>query len=117
DKYFLKYRIKAAWARGMYRYSDVLLTDLGIEEVEREKPKVPMIGLVSQEIGTGDKVIDEKINHARKLFLKDRATLDDMRSACETLSFVLEPLRDDLKLAITTADVEAFFQIVNKFDI
>ena|ERR1700744_422951 len=98
-------------------YKRVLLTRDGNNEATKLLPKIPMIGLVNQEVITGDITVDEKINHARKLFFKDGATLDDMRSACETLSFVLEPLRDDLKLAITTADVEAFFQIVNKFDI
>lgn len=98
-------------------YHSVRLTELGIEEAKKKLPQIPMIALVSQEIITGDLAVNEKINHARKLFFKDGATLDDMRSACETLSFVLEPLRDELKLAITTADVEAFFQIVNKFDI
>jgi hypothetical protein len=98
-------------------YCDVLLTDLGIDEVQKGLPSFPMFGLVSQEITTGDSVTDEKINHARKLFFKDGASMEDMRSACVALSSVLEPLRNDLAIVITSADVNAFFELVNKFDI
>ena len=40
-----------------------------------------------------------------------------MRSACETLSYILEPLREDLKNYFSQKDVSDFFQIVNTFDI
>lgn len=55
---------------GRVDYVDVQLTGLGIEEVEAELPKIPVIGLVVQEITTGDATVDENINHAKKLFLK-----------------------------------------------
>jgi len=102
---------------GKVLYIGLKLTEAGIREAKKALPQLPMVGLVNQNITTGDIATDEKINHARKLFFNDGATMDDMRSACETLSFVLEPLRDELKLAITAADVEAFFQLVNNFDI
>jgi hypothetical protein len=117
DKYWLTYTKKMIWSLGVYRYQGILLTDSGIDEVEKALPKVPMISLVSQQISTGDFDIDEKINYAKKLFFNDPQTLNDMRSACETLSYVLEPLREDLKGVISAGDVEAFFQLVNKFDI
>jgi len=78
---------------------------------------MPMIGLVEQEIITGDIATDEKINHAKKLFFKERATMDEKRSACETLIFVLEPLRDKLTNFFSSGDVSDFFQMVNRFDI
>jgi len=81
-------------------------------------PQIPLIGLVSQEITTGDNAIDAKINQARSLFFSDYPSMDNMRSACEALCFVLEPLRyNGLKSVIADADVELFFQMVNKFDI
>lgn len=43
--------------------------------------------------------------------------MDDKRSACETLSFVLEPLRKDLTSFFSTGDVSDFFLLVNRFDI
>jgi hypothetical protein len=51
------------------------------------------------------------------LFFKEPQTMDRMRSACESLSFVLEPLREDLKKYFNSKDTEAFFNIVNNFDI
>lgn len=117
SKEWITYEDISKDGRGGLNYHGVKLTEAGINKVEQELPQIPLIDLVSQEITTGDLAVDEKINHARKLFFKDGATVDDMRSACEALSFVLEPLRDDLKLAITSADVEAFFQFVNTFDI
>ncbi|GAA3969198.1 hypothetical protein [Mucilaginibacter dorajii] len=98
-------------------YTKVLLTQDGIKEVEKGLPKVPMIGLVTQEITTSDAAIDEKINHAKKLFFDEPQTMEHMRSACVTLAAVLEPLRSDLTSVIARPDVEAFFQLVNNFDI
>lgn len=98
-------------------FMGVKMTSFGKEQVKKSLPKIPLIGLVNQEISTGDNTIDEKINHAKKLFFDSPQTIDKMRSACETLSYVLEPLRETLKDAFSLKDVSDFFQLVNTFDI
>ena len=98
-------------------YVGVRLTAAGIKEAEKGLPQMPMIGLVTQHVTTGDLVVDEQINHAKRLFLEQPVTMSNMRSACETLCFVLEPLRQQLTPTFTTADVNTFFQLVNTFDI
>ena len=40
-----------------------------------------------------------------------------MRSACETLIYILDPLRKDLETYFKQKDISDFFQIVNNFDI
>jgi hypothetical protein len=117
DRYFIKCQNEKTVARGVKRYYKVELTDGGIEEIEKDLPKIPMIGLVNQKISTGDSETDDKINHAKDLFFQEPQTLDRMRSACEALIFVLEPLRQDLKKYFITKDIEDFFQLVNNFDI
>jgi len=98
-------------------YIGVKMTSYGKEEAKKALPKMPLFGLVNQEIETGNKKIDEKINHARTLFFSEPQTIDNMRSACETLSFILEPYRDSLKSYFSSKDVSDFFQLVNGFDI
>ena len=105
------------WMASQKLFKNVEITTWGLEEVEKQLPQIPLIGLVDQEITTGNIAVDEKINHAKNLFFSSSSTLDDKRSACETLSFVLEPLRDDLNSFFSTSDVSDFFQIVNRFDI
>lgn len=105
------------FSRKYWAYSQVLLTGAGIKEIEKTKHIQPLIGLVQQEIYTGNPESDANIKHARALFLREPKTMENMRSACEALCYELEPLREKLKLVITAADVEAFFQLVNKFDI
>jgi len=112
-----KYWLKADFHKVTGNYTDVFFTDYGMEEVEKGLPAVPMIGLVSQSITTGDVIADEKINHAKRLFFDEPSTMDNKRSACETLCFVLEPLRDYLKPTFTDADENTFFELVNRFDI
>ncbi len=98
-------------------FMGVELTTWGMDEIEKKLPQIPLIGLVDQKIKTGNIAVDEKINHAKNLFFKKNATLDDKRSACEALSYILEPLRNDLATFFSSADVNDFFQIVNRFDI
>lgn len=98
-------------------FMGVELTTWGMDEVEKQLPQIPLIGLVEQRITTGNFAVDERINHAKDLFFKDNATFDDKRSACETLSYVLEPLRNDLTTIFSSSDISDFFQIVNRFDI
>ena len=108
---------KVAMAGGFNNYFDILLTDDGINEIEKDKPNIPMIGLAKQDILTGNPQLDIKIEHAKKLFFKSDSSKEDKRSACESLSFVLEPLREDLKSFFLSSDVGDFFNIVNNFDI
>ena len=77
---------------------------------------MPLFSLVDQKITTGDSSVDVKIEHARALFFNELPTPDKMRSACEALIFILEPLRDELK-GLFNDDTEAFFNIVNNFTI
>ncbi|MES2827683.1 MAG: hypothetical protein V4687_06005 [Bacteroidota bacterium] len=104
-------------AGGTIFYQRVKVTSFGKDEAIKGLPKLPLYNLVSQEITTGDAAIDKKINHARALFFDKPDSRDKMRSACETLSHILEPLRDELESYFSTKDVSAFFQIVNTFDI
>ena len=104
-------------APGSKLYMGVKLTSSGKDEAKKALPKMPMFGLVSQAISTGDGDMDEKINHARDLFFSEPVTMDKMRSACETLSYILEPMREDLKTYFGNRDVSDFFQLVNTFDI
>ncbi len=79
-------------------------------------PDWPLLGLIEQKIETGDLKIDAEIQSARELFLNRSATEEQMRSGCEKLSFVLEPLREKLKIHLD-GDTEAFFTIVNNFNV
>jgi hypothetical protein len=97
-------------------YQKVSMTKEGIKEIERGLSKQPMIGLVNEDIKIGDENIDIQVKHARKLFFDEHSTMESKRSACETLSFVLEPLREELKTSFR-GDTEAFFNIVNNFSI
>jgi len=117
DKFLIKWRDAPTFGRNMTNFLSVQLTESGIKEIEKELPSVPLVGLVGQKITTGDFETDDKINHAQDLFFQEPRTLDRMRSACETLSYVLEPLREDLKKYFKQKDISSFFQIVNEFDI
>lgn len=115
--YSLTIRATNNLSNGRTLYRGVKLTSVGKEVVERGLPKMPLCGLVSQEISTGNIEIDKKINHARQLFFDEPQSMDKMRSACEILSYVLEPLRKDLTTFLAARDVSDFFQLVNTFDI
>lgn len=117
DRHLIKWHSANGMARDLKRYADVQLTESGMAEVEKDLPNLPMIGLATQDISTGDSEVDAKINHAKALFFQEPQTADRMRSACETLSYILEPLRQELKQHFMAKDVEDFFQIVNSFDI
>jgi hypothetical protein len=97
-------------------YHGLTITRYGIQEVEKGQPKMPMFGLVSQKILTGDAKTDASIEAARQQFFNDPTSFESKRSACETLSYVLEPLRDELR-GLFDSDTEAFFNIVNNFSI
>jgi len=114
DHSWIKYDLTRT--SGGYIYQNLLLTKEGIAEVEKEKPQMPMFGLVSQEITSGNAEVDAKINHARKLFFGENSKEIEKRSACEELCHILEPLRDNLK-KIFSGDTETFFNLVNTFDV
>lgn len=80
-----------------------------MEEVENALPNASLVGLVRQTIATGDQSIDSKINQARNSFFLEPRSKERMRSACETLAFILEPLREDLQTFFQPKDVSEFF--------
>lgn len=98
-------------------YVKTYITKKGKEEIEKELPQIPLIGLVNQSISTGDISVDQQINHAKDLFFRKPQSLENMRSACETLSYILEPLRKEMIKYFSKKDVEVFFRLVNEFDI
>jgi len=97
-------------------YQSLSLKKGGLVEVEKGQPKIPMYDLVNQKITTGDAKTDAIIEDARKQFFSDISTMETKRSACEKLSYVIEPLRTHLE-TLFSGDTEKFFQIVNTFDI
>lgn len=115
--YYISVRKDHRIAGGANLYLGVTMTNVGKEQARKELPQIPMFGLVSQHITTGDAQIDNKINHARQLFFSEPQSMENMRSACEALSYVLEPLRNNLSIALTVADINDFFKMVNTFDI
>lgn len=117
NRNFITVRSPLRLASDIMQYRGVLMTDEGIKEAEKSLPQMPLIGLISQQISTGDSGIDEQINHAKQLFLNKPQSREKMRSACEVLSYVLEPLRNECELLFGRSDTQAFFQIVNTFDI
>jgi len=98
------------------QYHGLTLTKYGIIQIEKGSPKMPLFGLVDQRISTGDASIDQTIRHAREQFFADTTSFESKRSACQILSYVLEPLRDELKDKFDS-DTETFFNIVNNFTI
>lgn len=116
-RHFIKIETNLGMSGHIVVYKGITLTDLGIAEVEKELPNIPMIGLLNQTIATGNKEIDEKINHSKKLFFDDPENMEMKRSACETLVFILEPLRSECEVLFSKGDTSDFFKIVNEFDI
>jgi len=96
-------------------FFDIALTIDGFEQAKKSLPTDPMIRLTREDFSLGDKYTNEMVNHAIKLFYTN-SSLDNKRSACETLSFILEPLRCELK-NMFSGDTEYFFNIVNNFNI
>jgi hypothetical protein len=105
-------------AQNTVQYRNVRLTDYGIQEVEQVRPSIPMRDLLSNEFFTGDLKIDGQISHAKKLFLQEPRTTENLRSACEQLSFIAEPIRSELeKSKGNDVDFDTFFNIVNNFEV
>jgi hypothetical protein len=89
----------------------------GYVKMESRKASFIMYSLFKQGTDTGDKIVDEKINHAIELFLKPKSTMAEKRSACENLSFVLEPLKEEITIIFSSKDKNDFFILVNNFNI
>ncbi|MBK7110277.1 MAG: hypothetical protein IPH61_14445 [Bacteroidetes bacterium] len=98
-------------------FENLLLTDKGVNKILEKNPQILMIDLNHQKIATGIVNLDSKIETARELFFSTPESIEKMRSACETLIHLLEPLRTDLEKYLIKKDVNTFFQIVNDFDI
>lgn len=110
-----------AWVDGLRtHYFGVLPTPLGRRRIEQRGHQTVLPELVRQVPPTFDVQVSVKIQHAKALFFKEDATLEEMRSACVTLCNVLEPLRTEAKqipFPAFSKDVEAFFGLVNQFEI
>jgi len=78
---------------------------------------IPLVDLLTIKISTGNMNTDESIQSAKKQFFTNPRSKENMRSACESLIFILEPLKKELSNAFTSEDINTFFQIVNAFDI
>lgn len=102
---------------GAMIFYDVKMTTTGKIEAQKHLPQIPLFGLVNQDITMGNAQIDSKINHARTMFFDEPRTMDKMRSACETLIFIMEPLRKSFGRFQIEKDVDDFFHMVNKFEI
>jgi hypothetical protein len=111
----IKYKSKDETNTSKVVFNQIALTIEGFEQAKKSLPSDPMIKLVREDFGLGDNETNEKVNHAIKLFHTD-SSMDNKRSACETLSFILEPLRNELKKEFN-GDTEDFFNIVNNFNI
>jgi hypothetical protein len=98
-------------------YYGVLLSAKGRQLLESQGQDSALAGLVRQVPPTQDAQLNARIQHAKDLFFKTPASLENMRSACVALCAVVEPLRPDLKNMFFAQDVHDFFGIVNQFDI
>lgn len=96
-------------------FSQISLTRDGLEQAKNSLPSDPMIRLIREHFSLGDADTNQKVNHAINLFHAN-SSMESKRSACETLSFILEPLRNELKKEFS-GDTEDFFYIVNNFNI
>ncbi len=72
---------------------------------------------LTRDVYTGDRAIDDKLIHAQELFYQN-VDIEKKRSACKTLSDILEPIREEMKTKyFFRKDVQTFFDIINNFDI
>lgn len=100
---------------GTIYYSDLRFTMKGLKKIDKLINNY--FSIVQPKIDSGNADTDRKINHAVSLFYQENATIEDKRSACEGLAFILEPFRKDLDKYFVDKDVNMFFQLVNEFDI
>jgi hypothetical protein len=96
-------------------YVDLKFTPKGLKKINKLLNNY--FSLIQPIIDSGNIETDRKINHAVSMFYQDNSTVEDKRSACEELSFLLEPFRKDLDKYFLDKDVNLFFQLVNEFDI
>lgn len=100
---------------GTIYYFGLRFTVKGLKKIDRLINNY--FSIVQPKIDSGSAETDRKINHAVSLFYQENATIEDKRSACEGLAFILEPFRKDMDKYFLDKDVNSFFQIVNEFDI
>jgi hypothetical protein len=101
--------------KGTIIYKDLNFTPEGYRKMNKVVNNY--FSFFQPRIDSGNADIDKKINHAYSLFSQDNATIEDKRSACEELAFILEGLKKDVSNFFIDKDISAFFQIVNDFDI
>lgn len=102
---------------GRKAYMEVTITPAGFEKVVGDLPAEHLTGLIRGRIQTGQPDLDAKVNHAHDLFHGANGDMEQLRSACITLAAVLERYRGDLSFAFGKKDTDAFFALVNEFDI
>ncbi len=71
----------------------------------------------TEPFSTGNLQIDEHIQHALKLFNAGYSAFQEKRSACETLGFILEPLRKDLESLFSKKEISTLFSLLNNYKI
>jgi hypothetical protein len=101
--------------QGVIFYIDLNFTPTGLKRLNKVVNNY--FSIVQPKIDSGDQDLDKKINHAFSLFSQENPTIEDKRSACEELAFILEGLKKDLTEYFTDKDVKMFFHLVNEFDI
>jgi hypothetical protein len=100
---------------GTIYYFDLRFTVKGLKKIDKLINNY--FSIVQPKIDSGSSETDRKINHAVSLFYQENATVEDKRSACEGLAFILEPFRKDMDKYFVDKDVNLFFHLVNEFDI
>lgn len=81
------------------------------------KPEHGFEGIFEAEIPADDKKITERIDAAIIRYRRHGSTLDDRRQAVRDLADVLEYIRPQIKLTLTSADEKDLFSLANNFGI
>lgn len=92
-------------------YQGVTLTDEG--ELTINKFGV----LLKFSLNTNDEKLNNLFNHSQQLFFRNNSTIEDKRSACQSLSLILEGVKGDLKSFFSDSDIEFLSKIINEYDI
>jgi hypothetical protein len=81
-------------------------------------PETGLEGLFEQPLAQYDpENVDQRIDFARRKFLRRQASDDDRRDAVRELADVLEFLRPELKQVLTRSDESDLFNIANSFGV
>lgn len=101
--------------QGIIMYLELRFTPNGLKKVVKLINNY--FSIIQPKIDSGNFENDRKISHALSLFYQENASIEDKRSACEELSFILEPFRKEMGKFFNDKDVNLFFHMVNEFDI